>query len=271
MEKVTRNFLENKSFEHNVGWGAGVIKIESSTGNIYRLSDNVFYFTEYNFLPTDGSNFDGHYTFYVNYKTFDYLVYKNSNYGSLTYTTPTKEINIIKLNDIDKKISEAIIASKLLGSYFYDFDKINQEGELLIPMELKNSDELYLERYAKKCLICDFRNYLWSDFKPQLKTDQQYEVLSLIDKDFVKCEINEIKFYDFIKKDESYRFNISFICNNVKKDIILLRCSTYSGLQFYFIHNNNVLLYNSISIKNIKLLKENLKDCLIMLCENNLV
>lgn len=268
MKKITRKFLENKSFEHNVGWNAGVIKIKASSGNIERLSDNVFYFTEHNLLPNDGSKFDGHYIFFVNYKTFKYVVYKDSDYGGLTYTKPTNEKNAIKLNKIDKKITEAIISSKLLGAYLYDSDSINQKGSLLFPIKIKNDSYL---SYEKKCLISDFRNYLWSNFKPQLKSERDYKVLSLIDKEFIKCEIANINFYDFIKNNDSYNFNISFICNNIKKDIVLLRISSYAGEHFYFIHNNNVLLYNSISIKNIKFLKENLKNCLIMLCENNLI
>lgn len=270
--KITKEFLESKSYSHNVGWGAGIIEISSSSGNLNRVSENVFSFIEYNFLPCDGSKLDGHYRFYVNYKTFNYVVFKDSEFGSLTYTLPTKEKGIISLNEIDKKIVEAIIASKLLNAYFYDFDAINSKGINLIPTTKIVEHKDYYDNQRKQCLITDYRNYIWSDFKPNEKTNHDYIAIEKLEID-IRVKILDISFSNLVKNKEqnTYKFTISFLCNGIKKEIDLYRKSSYCGLTLYIVSNNKVLLSNSVSIKNLKPFKQNLVALLTMICENNLI
>ena len=125
---VDIDFLKSKLIERNQGWGAGVHLVRASSGNSHQISKNVFAFTEYNFLPVDGSELDGHYQFFVNYKTFDWLVRQNSYYGSLTYVTEAREKGWKEPNDIDKAIIESTIAYKLLGMYYWEYDAVNGNG-----------------------------------------------------------------------------------------------------------------------------------------------
>lgn len=190
MEIVTYNFLKSKEFTHNGGWGnTNEYPIRSSSGNIQQLTECVFSFTEYNFLPCNGSQLDGHYTFYVNFKTFDYILYKSSDYGSLTYTTESKDTSFIQtLNEVDKKIVEAKIACKLLGAYYYDPNEKNSKGRNLI----ESNEEKY-NCYAKSSLITDYRGYIWCDLKPNTKDSLTLKACSIIDSNFIPLEPKEIK------------------------------------------------------------------------------
>lgn len=177
METIDIKFLEGKSLTIPNPWNKGVpYTVYASSGNINRISDSVFKFTEYNFLPADETDvLDGHYTFFVNYKTFEYLVYKSSDYGSFTYTIPcefgaflTKE----SLPEFSRKRVEATIASKLLGAYFHDSNAVNRRGKNLFSDGTEPEEagtNIYNEKYyrysdgRKYCLICDNRAYKWVD------------------------------------------------------------------------------------------------------------
>jgi hypothetical protein len=172
MEKITIKFLEEKvkAFESNF----------RSSGNIYRISKNVFHFTIHNFLPSKKIRFDGHYDFYVNYKTFKYLVSQNSYYGGLTYTTPSKEHGWKEMNEHEIVFVEHIIARKLLGSYFYDHDAVNSRGMNLfsdktLPKYAGNGFNPHILRWNDGCkisLICN----------PILELDKkELEAIKLLD------------------------------------------------------------------------------------------
>ena len=64
METIDIKFLEGKSLTIPNPWNKGVpYTVYASSGNINRISDSVFKFTEYNFLPADETDvLDGHYT-----------------------------------------------------------------------------------------------------------------------------------------------------------------------------------------------------------------
>lgn len=179
--KVDVSFLKSKSYSHNVGWNAGVINVTASRTNVHLIKGNIISFTEYNFLPTDGSTLNGHYDFYVNYKTFDYVIFKNSEYGSFTYTLPTKQKGTIKLNEIDKKIIEAKIAYKLLGTYIYDSKYVQNKGTNLISdgrPETKTEYSSGLVLYTKPdgyklCSLCTY------NFKP---TENEIQALNILTK-----------------------------------------------------------------------------------------
>lgn len=170
--KVDIAFLESKSFEIPNPWDGGrPCVVSASHTNIHRISDSVFKFTEYNFLPADETDIlDGHYTFFVNKDTFEYLVYKSSDYGSLTYTIPcefggaflTKE----SLPEFSRKRVEANIACKLLGAYFYDSAAIHSKGINLFsdgtPTEPSDRGVRFNDG-CKRSLICDYRGYQWVD------------------------------------------------------------------------------------------------------------
>lgn len=223
----------------------------TSSGNINQISDTVFTFTEYNFLPGpigDGINFDGHYTFFVDYTNMNWLVYKSSDYGSLTWTKPVDFSDFLRKKDFSKKgvkEIEHIIAHKLISSYFYDVDHINHRGPNLI----KGED-------AKCSLICDYRGDVWCDNKPEVY--ELEEVLALkeligferkypdISIDFSK-RTSEVRYYKKPYANLSDRYNIIPITiNGVKGDLIhqiLFSKQTHTGLVF----NNKTYCHYSYS------------------------
>lgn len=184
-------FLEGKKFECFNRWAGEVTTVRASGSNINRISNDVFTFTEYNKLPSDETDIlDGHYTFFVNYKTFDYLAYKSSDYGSLTYVIPcefggyflTKD----NLPEISRKKVEAIIAHKLLGAYFSDHDAVNMQGRNLFSDGTPDVTE-YVTRGKYDCrdgvkysLICDYRGYIWSGVKPHKLSEVELAALKIL-------------------------------------------------------------------------------------------
>ncbi len=170
MKKVIKSFLESKI--DNERW-------HCQSSNITRISDNVVKFTEYNMLPDDkDGTFDGHYTFYVNIQTFDILAYQSSYYGSLTYTTPSKDKSFIKFTDFDKRRAESLCAEKLLTSYVPDWSTgSRQDKHFLFPSWEK------VEPYRRHCLVQDYRGYPWVD-KMNLRSEKDLEALSIIDPEF---------------------------------------------------------------------------------------
>jgi hypothetical protein len=192
MANITAEFLESKKFYYRSGWnGSGKDLAQASSQNINRLTDNVFTFTEYNFLSVDGSELDGHYTFFVNYKTFAYCFFKSSDYGSLTYTLPSDDTSFkTNMNDITRSIVESKIATKLLGAYFYDREATHSKGNFLISRSTgDNEDIVEYNRniYGKRSLICDHRGYLWTEMKPEVKDEYEIAACKLIDPDFVEA------------------------------------------------------------------------------------
>jgi hypothetical protein len=198
---LTREFLESKLayYEHKY---YGTCLHKASSGNIDRISDNVFKFTQYNFLPETDGQLYGHYTFYVNVTNFKYLLYKSSFYGSLTYTTESLDKNWVT-NLIERELIEveSIIADKILGSYFYDSNDVNQKGKSLI-------NDGY-----KKCLITDYRGYIWSDLKPNEKSDKDIEAIKLLDPEY---KIREVKSYKLGKIEEKILLEEIYIIEGKK-------------------------------------------------------
>lgn len=223
----------------------------TSSGNINRLSDTVFKFTEYNFLPGpigDGINFDGHYTFYVDYTNMNWLVYKSSDYGGLTWTRPTGFSDFLRKKDFTEKgvkEIEHILADKLRGSYFYDGDHINHRGPNLI----KGED-------CKWSLICDWRGYVWVGNVPNIYSpedtlalkelvgfERKYPDISI---DFSK-RISAIRKYEVPHDNLSNRVNIIPITiNGIKGDLIheiMFSKQTNTGL----VINGKSYCYDSFS------------------------
>lgn len=232
------DFLKSKEYQRKNPWNNGELNyIKSGRNNINVLSDNVLTFTEYNLLATGGSSLDGHYNIFVNYKTFDYLVSKNSEYGSLTYTLPTKEKGWTKLNTEDKKIIEAIIASKLLGAYYQDGNAVNRNGVNLFsngkcePSGTNIRNEV-ITRWMdgpKRSLICDYRGYMWTELKPNTRTAIELASVKLLDPYFksqictnVKPDINNL---ERGKTDTKlgYRLKLECIVNNKIKILYLVK------------------------------------------------
>lgn len=203
---VNVEFLSSKLISGFNVWAKREIDIHSQCTNINRLSDSVFKFTEYNFLPIcEQDVLDGHYTFFVNKDTFEYLVYKSSDYGSFTYTIPvgfdgfqTAET----LPQVSKERVESIVAHKLLTSYFYDSDAKFSKGKLLF--EEAETAEHYHYIYSKRSLICDYRAYIWTELKPETYDNVELQALNLLcgfvppaipdfDKDAIKSIVNGFK------------------------------------------------------------------------------
>ncbi len=152
MTKVTLKFLERFP------------KGPTFDGNIYKISKDVFMFTVYNWLPGDNPHgFDGHYSFAVNITNFKYVVWRDSGYGGLTYVIDNPNKAFIKVHKSMKAVIESIIATKLLGSYWYERTAVNQWGKNLFsdgtPPEFvqKNIYQEDIMRYndgSKISLIC---------------------------------------------------------------------------------------------------------------------
>lgn len=173
-------FLESKIISGYSAWAQREVEYRSQSSNISRLSNDVFSFDEYNFLPSCESDIlDGHYTLYVNYKTFQYLLYKSSDYGGLTYTLPVEFKGFLSANDLpesSKQHIESIIAHKLLTAYFYDYNHINHYGANLIYSGEPYSDTAW----GKGCLISDNRGYMWCGTKVEQYSDIDLSALKIL-------------------------------------------------------------------------------------------
>ncbi len=166
---ITRKFLESKA--------EGSIYNNAGSGNIHKIADNIFAFTVYNFLSGgDPNGFDGHYSFVVDINNFNYLVYKDSDYGGLTYVKDIKDKSFLNVHASMTKKVENIIASKLLGAYYYDSKHVNQQGKNLFPD--KSENPYYSGQ--KISLIC-----MWVDDYPdsplgQLKNIEKLAIKTLL-------------------------------------------------------------------------------------------
>lgn len=185
-KQVTFEFLEAKArVEIYNAWAKEFSKPRAADGNINYVTDNVLKFTQYNFLKCAKDDiFDGHYTIYINYKTFQYVVYQSSYYGSLTYTTESNDQKIYNANnlpEISKTRIEAIIAHKLLCTYISDNDV---EGGRINLIEGS--------RYGQS-LLCDYRGYVWCDFKIKQRTPMELEILAEIDTEFSLPVVKDVR------------------------------------------------------------------------------
>lgn len=116
-KKVTVDYLESISGDY------------CGSGNIHKISKDVFEFTVYNLLPgTNPEGLDGHYSFAVNITNFDYVYWKDSDYGGLTYVHDNENKIFIPVHKSIKKQIEGLIARKLLGAYWYDGNHVNHQG-----------------------------------------------------------------------------------------------------------------------------------------------
>jgi hypothetical protein len=179
--KLKKEFLKDKyeNVELFSAWARAKIPISTSSANVHVISDNVLEMTEFNFLPsTEEDILDGHYTFFVNVNSFDWAVYKSSNYGSLTWVRESENTSFLEevsLPDITRLRIEAVIAHKLMGCYHYDGDHINQNGANLIEGGIR-----------KGSLICDYRKTIWvGKTEPNEPTDKEKSALKILDKENV--------------------------------------------------------------------------------------
>lgn len=246
-------FLESKLINGFSVWAQREIEIRSQSTNIHRLSDSVFSFTEYNFLPTcEQDILDGHYTLFVNKDTFEYLVYKSSDYGSFTYVIPVEFDGFLTaelLPEPSRVRIESIIAHKLLTSYFYDGKHINHKGALLFPNPKDNENI-----YSHRSLIVDYRGYIWTELKPEIYSEVEIKALNKLcgfiqpdikdfDKDFIKSflkgfkpanehglkynniELNGKQYTLFYYKEfnDYYRYSLIESTNNVETSKIMLK------------------------------------------------
>lgn len=216
--KIDVAFLQSKLKNGFSVWAQGEIEYKSQSSNINRLSDSVFTFTEYNFLPISEQDIlDGHYTIFVNKDTFEYLLYKSSDYGSLSYVIPVNFNGFLTaelLPEPSKEHIESIISHKLLTSYFYDGNHINHKGALLFP---RVSDDNCI--YAHRSLICDNRGYIWCEMKPEVYSEVELQALNKLcgftqpdikdfDKDFIKSFVKGFKKL----KDQDVKYNTLELC-----------------------------------------------------------
>lgn len=225
METLTKEVLKAKSFEYVSGWNGDRKSIATGgRGNIQILTDSIVSFQEHNMLPANGSQLDGHYTIYVNYKTFDYVLHRHGYYGSLTYYHNRNDEFLSSMSDTTKSIVESIISHRLLGAYYYSSKDINHRGENLIQGSR-----------PKTSLLCDYRGYLWSGLKPETKSERDIEACNLIDENFTRpgVVVMDVDFSNrtVVRNNRcAYELNyvhttffVPFTANNIK--YTLVKCS----------------------------------------------
>jgi hypothetical protein len=147
-------------------WAGYEYTVKSSYGNIELIAENIYSFVEHNYLPVEGRSLDGHYEIFVNTKTFCFLIRQYGYYGGLTYITPPKESGWKELNEADLYYIKAIVASKLKGMYFYDYNAIHGRGRNLFstgkkakPAGLYNEEIVQWDDGPKISLIVDYKRY----------------------------------------------------------------------------------------------------------------
>jgi len=250
-QKIDVAFLESKLVNGFSVWAQREIEIRSQSTNIHRLSDSVFTFEEYNFLPTcEQDILDGHYTFFVNKDTFEYLVYKSSDYGSFTYVLPVDFDGFLTaelLPEPSKARVESIIAHKLLTSYFYDGNHINHKGALLFSNPKDNENI-----YAHRSLIVDNRGYIWSDIKPETYSDIELKALNKLC-GFVQPDIKELdkefisSFVKGFKIDKTTGLKINTLQVNDKDYTVAYRKTFAKYIEFYLIEGTPEKVVKQIS------------------------
>lgn len=192
---LTKEFLESKYRYHFIpSYGDCVYK--ASDGNISVQSDKVLSFIEYNLLPGQDGQLDGHYKFYVNIETFEYMLYQYAYYGSLTYTTPARDNNWVT-NLIPREIErvESIIAYKLMHAY--------HRGE---SFNLSDRKSLIEGGYCNS-LITDYRGYIWCDLKPNERSEKDLEAIKKLDPTY---KIKQVKKLSTLDKEGRREFSIEY-------------------------------------------------------------
>lgn len=147
-------------------WNNHSYEVRAGYGNIEAIEEDIYNFVEYNLIPVEGRSLDGHYSIYVNTKTFCFLIRQHSYYGGLTYTSPATEKGWRELNEADLIYVNAIVASKLRGMYFYDRNAVNSNGKNLFSNGEKepagsnfNPNIIRWTDGPKISLICDYSEY----------------------------------------------------------------------------------------------------------------
>jgi hypothetical protein len=134
MQKIDREFLESVRSSLQEKYKMYTL---GRLGSLYAIDDNIFYFNLWNLLPKNDTDvLDGHYTVVVNSTNFNYFIYQNSYYGSLTYTTEAKDKTIYFKKDLpntSKDLIDLYTSNYILNAYFYDHNHVNQQGSNLYP------------------------------------------------------------------------------------------------------------------------------------------
>lgn len=136
--------------------------------NMYDLGNNIYYFQQHNFLPTESDDIlNGHYTIVVNAKTFDYFIYQHANFGSFNYVTESKDKKVYfkeKLPKNSRIRMDFVVADALLGFYFYDREHINNQGKNLFPTKYCITNEINdYDTREKRGII--FEKHDWEDLQ----------------------------------------------------------------------------------------------------------
>jgi len=245
MNLLTTEFLESKLL-YRVVTGYGECLYKSSDGNIKQISDKLFSFVQHNLLPGTDGQLDGHYKFYVNPYTFEYLLYKESFYGGFTYTTESNNIDwVTNLIPREKGMIESIIAHKLLMSYYYDHNAVNSSGKNLIsdgkcePAGGGFNPDIvrWLDGYGKSCLITDYRGHIWSDLKPNERSEKDLEAIKLLDKEYNIKYVKSVTPMDVQdKKDVAMSLDKKVSINGVEYYIPLNVEFLDDTVDVYYIH-----------------------------------
>ncbi len=245
---LTEDYLRSK-LKYRTVPGYGECLYKGGSGNIKVISDNVFSFVYHNLLPGNDGQLDGHYKIYVNINTFDYLIYKDSGYGSFTYTTESNNTNWVSgLIEREKSMIESIIADKLLGAYYYDHNATNSNGRSLISDGKHepggtnfNTPIIRWLDGCKTSLITDYRGYIWCDLVPNERSVKDLEAIKLLDKSCVIKHTKSVMAMLIIdEKDASVAYNDKLIIKGVEYCIPLSVEFEDGSIDTYFIHRVNI-------------------------------
>lgn len=226
---LTEEFLNSK-IKTYIHPSYGECVYRSGYGNIEKITDNVWSFEEYNFLPGQDGQLDGHYTFYVNIQNFQYCLYSHAFYGGLCYTTNSQNENWVKnLNEREKNQVESIIAYKLLYAYYYE-------------------DGMKTPLYGGKVsLICDYRNYIWCGLKPTEMSKHDIEAIKTLDvthvfKTMKTCTLGKIQ-----KGDGVYILPIEISFTDETNTTIYIKRILNKYTKYFILSNGEREISNLVS------------------------
>jgi len=228
---LTEEFLNSK-IQTYIHPTYGECTHRSGYGNIEKITDNVWSFEEYNFLPGKDGQLDGHYTFYVNIQNFQYCLYSHAFYGGLCYTTNSQNENWVEnLNEREKTKIESIIAYKLLNAAYYEDGKI-------IPLYSGTGS-----------LICDYRNYIWCDLKPTEMSKHDIGAIKKLDETHVFKTMKSYTLGKIEKGEGSYILPIIINFTDETNMTIYLKRLLYKYTKYFIFSNDEREISNMASYR----------------------
>ena len=100
--------------------------------NLYHVSPDIIRFNIFNLLGDD-VGLDGHFGFYYNIKSDEYLIFKKGSFGSLTWYPEEENKTLLIPTQKQKVFLEKYIQERLETACYYNRSTINHKGFFLSP------------------------------------------------------------------------------------------------------------------------------------------